>query len=79
VSAIPAQQGVIERFWVVTDPTPISEIGDILFACDVPGFIRQIKGGLSEEDRPTFYADRSSAEADALARLAAVHGHAEGQ
>jgi hypothetical protein len=68
--AIPTQQGVIDRFWVVTDPTPVSEIVDILFECDVPGFIRQVKGGLSEQDHPTFYADRSSAEADALARLA---------
>jgi hypothetical protein len=77
--AIPAQQGVIERFWVVTDPAPISEVVDILFECDVAGFIRQIKGGLSEQDHPTFHADRSSAEAYAVARLAAVRGCAEGR
>ena len=76
-SARAGNGGVIERFWVVTDPTPASEIVDILFECDAPSFIRQIKGGLSEENRPTFYADRASAEVDALARLAAVRGCAE--
>jgi len=69
-------RGAVERFWVVTDPTPVSDIVEILFECDVPGCIRQIRGGLSEENRPTLYADRSSAEAEALARLAAVRGQA---
>lgn len=67
-------KGALDRFWVVTDPTPESEIGDILFETDVRGFVLQVRGGLDEDRRPTIFADRESAEADAMARLAVVRG-----
>ncbi len=66
--------GPIDRLWVVTDPTPLSTIDDILFEADAAALVRQVKGGLSEESHPTLYLDRESAEADALARLALVRG-----
>jgi hypothetical protein len=67
-------RSALDRFWVVTNPTPESEIGDILFETDVRGFILQVRGGLDEDRRPRIFADRESAEADALARLAVVRG-----
>lgn len=35
-----------DRFWVVTDASPVSELGDILFETDLGGLERQFKGGL---------------------------------
>ncbi len=67
-------KGPLDRFWVVVDPTPVSEITDVLFETDVRGFMAQVRGGLDEERRPRIFADRESAEADAHARLAIVRG-----
>lgn len=68
------QQGPIKKLWVVTDPTPVSEIGDILFETDAAGLILQIRGGLAPKSHPALYLDRPTAEIDALARLAFVRG-----
>ncbi len=39
----------IKRFWIVTRPTPLSELGDICFECTFESLARQIRGGLQEE------------------------------
>lgn len=67
-------KGPLDRFWVVTDPTPDSELTDIFFETDASGFILQVRGGLDEDRRPRIFADREPAEADAIARLAIVRG-----
>jgi len=69
-----APRGALDRFWVVTNPSPVSELTDILFETDALGFILQVRGGLSEDRRPRLHVDRAAAEADAAARLAVVRG-----
>jgi len=50
-----------ERFWVVTRPSPASELADICFACTVEGLMRQARGGLNEDDIVGVYADETEA------------------
>jgi len=53
--------GMPERFWVVTRPTPASEMADVCFACTVEGLMRQARGGLKEDDIVGVYADEAEA------------------
>jgi len=62
--------GMPERFWVVTRPTPASELADICFSCDFKRFALQIRGGLDVEDIYGIYADEQLATADARRLLA---------
>ena len=39
-------QGFPARFWVVTQPTTESELGDFCFECNILEFACQIRGGL---------------------------------
>jgi len=59
-----------DKFWVMVDASPISELGDILFETTLEGLERQFKGGLTCDDNPTIFTDANEAEAEALARLA---------
>jgi len=59
----------VDQFWVVTDPTPESELSDICFVTTLPKIILQARGGLAAEQNPTVYTDRDEAERDARARL----------
>jgi hypothetical protein len=38
------------KFWVVTRPTSVSTLGDILFETDAKGLILQARGGLKAEE-----------------------------
>jgi hypothetical protein len=77
--------GPDDAFWVVTNPTHISTLGDILFETTLRGLERQFRGGLSMADNPTIFADRAEALVEARARMialktsAAILGSAPGQ
>ena len=63
------------KFWVVTRPTPVSTIGDILFETDARGLILQALGGLKPEDVLLTTSDVNEAQtvaADALQKGRAV-------
>ena len=64
--------GPDDAFWVVTDPTPISTLGDILFETSLRGLDRQFHGGLSMADNPTIFTDRAEAEEEARGRMIAL-------
>jgi len=61
--------GPKEKFWVVTDPTPVSELGDVLFEASLADLLLQFKGGLRIEDNPTIYTDRGEAWLDVTDRI----------
>lgn len=62
--------GMPRQFWVVTQPTRASELGDILFSCDFKRFALQIRGGLDVEEIYGIYADEQKATEDARRLLA---------
>lgn len=64
--------GPNDKFWVVTDPTPESEIGDILFQASLHDLELQFKGGLTSAQHPTLYTERVEAESEAQARMVAA-------
>ncbi len=64
--------GPTDKFWVVVDPGPESEIGDTLFETTIEGLSLQFKGGLGMRQRPAIFTDRQEAEAEVLSRLAAL-------
>lgn len=54
-------QGLPEQFWVVVQPTAVSELGDICFSCDFTQFACQVRGGLHEDDIVGIFADENEA------------------
>lgn len=64
-----------DKFWVVTNPTDLSVIEDILFWCNLEGLENQIIGSLNgprmTAQDMTIYSDYSKAKKDALERLEA--------
>lgn len=50
-----------DRFWVVVQPTTVSELGDICFECDFRSYALQVRGGLDEETIVGIYADEQEA------------------
>ncbi len=64
--------GPNEKFWVVTDPTPVSELGDILFQASPRDLDLQFKGGLTMDQNPTLFTEKAEAEAEAQARMVAA-------
>ena len=60
--------GLSEKFWVVTKPSPVSELGDICFACTFERLMTQVRGGLNEDEIMGIYADEGEAK-DAAMRL----------
>lgn len=55
----------IEKFWVVTKPGPVSELGDICFETDAKGLALQFRGGLKEDDIHAMFTDHKEAENEA--------------
>jgi hypothetical protein len=53
--------GLPERFWVVTKPSPVSGLEDILFPCDFGRLMLQIRGGLQEDEIVGIFADEDEA------------------
>lgn len=64
--------GPNDKWWVVTDPRPTSELGDILFESTLDDLYHQFKGGLTMVQQPTLYTKRAEAWLDANARIAAM-------
>jgi len=58
--------------WVVTDPTPESGMGDILFQASLEDLYNQFRGGLTLESNPTLFTEKSEAEIEAYGRLVAM-------
>lgn len=70
----PTASGAWERFIVVHDPGPRSEVGDICFETDLATLTAQIRGGFDPEGRHTnavLYTDPALARIDAEARIRA--------
>ncbi|MCK4414419.1 MAG: hypothetical protein KAY32_12830 [Candidatus Eisenbacteria sp.] len=64
--------GPDDSLWVVTDPTPSSTLGDIMFEASLRDLILQFKGGLSMDDHPTLFTDEREAEIEAYGRMTAM-------
>jgi glycogen synthase len=58
-----------DKFWIVLDPTPYSEIGDILFEASLRDLELQFKGGLQMDRNPTLFTERKEAKDEAFGRL----------
>lgn len=62
----------VGSFWVVTRPSEISTMEDILFESNVLHFANQIRGGLYEEEVIGLYKDESKAVKTADQLIAAI-------
>jgi len=58
--------GPDDKFWVVVDPTPESEMGDLLFETSLRGLDLQFKGGLTMAQNPTIFTDQQEAKYEAM-------------
>ena len=54
-------EGLPEKFWVVTKPSPVSTLTDVCFACTFPELMNQVRGGLKEDDIVGIYEDEDDA------------------
>ena len=61
--------GPDDKFWIVINPSCVSEMGDILFECSLKELDLQFKGGLGMDRNPTIFTDYKEAEVEAHARL----------
>ncbi|KKL68468.1 hypothetical protein LCGC14_2124660 [marine sediment metagenome] len=65
-------RGQIKKFWIVTDPSPFSELADICFETTVEGLFYQFKGGLTvKQDDAAMFLSEMDAQHEALYRLEA--------
>lgn len=64
--------GLDNKFWVVVDPTPGSEMGDVLFETTLRGLELQFKGGLTMAQNPTLFTEEQDAKYEAFGRLTAM-------
>ena len=64
--------GVPEQFWVVTKPSPFSEMADVCFPCTFERLLLQGRGGLHEDEIVGIHADEGEARQAAL-RLLGKH------
>jgi len=67
-------RGGFETTWVVHEPGPRSELGDVCFQVSLADLAAQVRGGFDPENRHTnavVYTDPAAARADAEARIAA--------
>lgn len=64
--------GPDDKFWIVVDPQPTSELADIMFEASVRDLDRQFKGGLTLDENPTLFTDPSDAQSEAISRMVAL-------
>ena len=57
------------HFWIVTKATPVSTINDIAFLTDIPGLMKQARGGLDEDEIVLVTFDAQEANEAARAEL----------
>jgi len=65
-------RGMPEQFWVVTKPSPVSQLWDICFAVTFGGLMNQVRCVLTEDEIAGIYADEDQAK-DAAMRLLGKH------
>ena len=53
--------GMVNRYWIVTRASPVSELADICFPCSFEQFMLLNRGGLKEEDIVGVFADEEEA------------------
>lgn len=53
----------LDKIWIVTNPTPKSEIADILFSATMAELELQFRGGLGAKDIVAVFTDECSARA----------------
>ena len=63
--------GTDKKFWIVADPGPSDEMGDMCFAVSLRELELQFRGGFTCERDPALFTDQEEAEAEARARLLA--------
>ena len=64
--------GPDDEFWVVLDPTPASEMVDILFTTSLRTLRLQFLGGLSMKQNPTMFTDEREATLEAARRVTSL-------
>jgi len=64
--------GPDEKMWVVTDPGPHSELGDVLFEASLRDLELQFKGGLTMDKHPTLFTEKAEAKIEAYGRMVAM-------
>ena len=62
--------GLPETFWVVRKPSPVSTLQDICFPCTFERLVKQVRGGLKEEEIVGIFADETEATEAARKLLA---------
>lgn len=72
-----AEAARIDRVWVVTYPTPKSQMEDIVFSANVAELQRQFAGGLDPKDVFGMYDNQKEARENAEALLSALPGKIE--
>ena len=55
--------GLPQKFWVVTQPSPNSMLGDFCFECDFRRYALQVRGGLDVGSIKGIFAEQKDAEA----------------
>lgn len=58
-----------DPIWLVTNPTALSTLADILYETTFRGLELQFKGGLTAAENPTIFSDKAEAEVEAGIRL----------
>lgn len=53
----------VNRLYIVTKPTDISEVEDIYSGTDAAGFVLQVKGGLEADEIHSIYTNENEARA----------------
>ena len=61
--------GMPETFWVVTTPSPVSEMADVCFPCTFERLLLQGRGGLHEDEIVGIYAEENEAKKAAMRLL----------
>ncbi len=65
-----------DTLWLVTDPRPTSELGDILSETTMEDLYLQFRGGLTMDRRPTLFTEKAEAEIEAYGRMVAMRASA---
>ena len=63
--------GPRDKFWLVRDPSPFSELADVLSEVSLVELEQQFRGGLTLAENPTIFTNRVEAETEARTRLLA--------
>lgn len=64
--------GPDDDFWVVVDPTPESQLEDVVFRATLRRLELQFKGGLTMDRNPTLFTDEKEAKVEGYGRLVAM-------